>query len=405
MPSAPVTLDLNTSIAPPTVLALSKNTCPATTVDLKTKVTSQPISVGGVFEYRLLNNPNSAILTSTNAVGAGDYYVFEKTTAGCYSAGAKINVTIDNCNIVQGDADIQVEITGDKSIVAIGDIVAFTIKIKNNGPAIATNVKILNELPNGLLLVGTTPGLILSGSNLIATISSMNVGSELIYKYTTKLEKPGLMVNTIKKISADQNDPVVLNNQAHFDVECTTCQLSCISIALKADTIRQSNGSFNVKFTALVNNCGNTNLSGVEIEENLSDMFKSPTTFTMVQKPTPNVGSTLVGNDGFNGSLDKNILNKSLSVLAPSKTDTVVFVINLKPTGTVGPFSTNAIAKGIGMSTFGIAQDVSDVSNDGGVIIKTSAEPTVVKLSKSPSIGIVLSVKDTLKLSNNSYNV
>lgn len=403
--STPVTVDLNTSITPPAVLALSKNTCPAITVDLKTKVTSLPITVGGVFEYHIQNNPNSAILASSNVVGAGDYYVFEKTTTGCYSAGSKINVSIDNCNVVQIDADIQVEITGDKSIVALGDLVVFTIKIKNNGPAIATNVKISNELPNGLLLVGATPGLILSGSNLIATIASMNVGSELIYLYTTKLEKPGLMVNTIKKISADQNDPVSINNQAHFDVECTTCQLSCISIALKADTIRQANGSFNIKFTALVNNCGNTNLSGVEIEENLADMFKSPTSFTIIQKPTPNIGSTLVGNDGFNGAIDKNVLNKTTSTLAPSKTDTVVFVINLIPASTEVPYSTNSIAKGIGMSIFGIAQDVSDVSNDGKIIIKTSSEPTVVKLFKSPSIGIVLSVKDTLKLSNNSYNV
>ncbi len=405
LPSSPVTVDFNSSITPPTVLSLSKNTCPASTVDLKTKVTSQPITVGGVFEFHVLNNPNSAILTSTDAVGAGDYYVFEKTTSGCYSTGSKINVSIDNCNTNQGDADIQVEITGDKSIVSLGDLVVFTIKVKNNGPAIATNVKISNELPDGLLLVGATPGLILSGSNLIATIPSMSVGAVLTYTYTTKLEKPGLMVNTIKKVSADQNDPVTSNNQAHFDVECTTCQLSCISIALKADTIRQSNGSFNIKFTALVNNCGNTNLSGVEIEENLADMFKSPTTFTIIQKPTPNIGSTLAGNDSFNGSSDKNVLNKLSSSLAPSKTDTVVFVINLKPMGTEGPYSTNSLAKGIGMSSFGIAQDVSDLSNDGSTIIKTSAEPTVVKLSKAPSIAIVLSVKDTVKLSNNSYNV
>ena len=403
--SAVTQVNLSSSIAAPTVIAQATNTCPATTVNLVSKVTSTPSTVGGVYEYHVDNNPNSQMLASTNAVGAGTYYVFEKTLTGCYSNSAAINVAIDNCNIVQGDADIQVNISGNKTSVVIGDEVIYTIQVKNNGPSPATNVVVLNELPEGLAVQGGTPGLLTEGTNLKVIIPTLAVGATKTYTYTAKLTKAGNVNNVVNKVSADQNDPINSNNMDDFAIECTTCQETCIATAFKADTIRQTNGSFNIKFTALLKNCGNVALSGVELDENLATMFPGPTTFTIIQKPTPSATSTLVGNDSYNGTTNIAVLNKLSSTLPVGKTDTVVFVINLLPMGTEGPYSTNAIAKGVGMTAFGIAQDVSDVSNDGSVVVKALADPTVVKLFKSPSIAIVLAVKDTVKQTNGSYNV
>ncbi len=403
--SSATQVNLSSSIVAPTVVAQATNTCPTTTVNLVSKVTSTPKTIGGVFEYHVENNPNSPMLASTNAVGAGTYYVFEKTLTGCYSSSAAITVAIDNCNTVQGDADIQVNIAGNKTNVVIGDEVIYTIQVKNNGPATATNVVVLNGIPEGLAIQGGTPGLLTEGTNLKVVIPSLAVGATNTYTYTAKLTKAGNVNNVINKVSADQSDPINSNNMDDFAIECTTCQETCIATAFKADTIRQTNGSFNIKFTALLKNCGNVALSGVELDENLSTMFPSPTTFTIIQKPTPTATSTLVGNDSYNGTSNIAVLNKLSSTLPVGKTDTVVFVINLLPMGTEGPFSTNAIAKGVGMTAFGIAQDVSDVSNDGSVVVKTLADPTVVKLFKSPSIAIVLSVSDTLRQFDGSYNV
>jgi uncharacterized repeat protein (TIGR01451 family) len=398
-------VNLSNSIAAPTVTSPASNTCPATTVNLVSKVTSNPVTASGVFEFHVSNDINSSMLANTNAVGAGTYYVFEKSNTGCYSNSSAITVAIDNCNVVQGDADIQVNITANKTNVTIGDEVIYTLQVKNNGPSNATNVVIENTLPEGLSIVGSTPGLMLVGSKLTATIASIPVGSTTTYIYTAKLTKGGQVVNAISKVSASQNDPINSNNNDDFAIECLTCQETCIATALKADTLKQANGSYNIKFTALLKNCGNVALTGVELNENLSSMFTSPAAFTIVQKPTPNSGSLLVGNDAFNGSSDIAVLNKLTSSLAVGKIDTVVFVLNLQPNGTEGPFSTNSIAKGVGMTNFGIAQDVSDVSNDGTMVVKALADPTVVKLFKSPSIAIVLAVKDTVKQANGSYNV
>ncbi|HLO46499.1 MAG TPA: SdrD B-like domain-containing protein [Leadbetterella sp.] len=405
--SAATEVSMATPIAAPTVSSPVSNTCPAITVDLTSKVTSTPVTVGGVFEYHVSNNINSQILTTANAVGSGTYYVFEKTLTGCYSISSPITVVIDNCNVVQGDADIQVDISGNKTSVVIGDEVIYTIQVKNNGPAVATNVVIVNELPEGLAIQGGTPGLLTEGSNLKVTIPSLAVGATNTYTYTAKLTKAGIVNNVVKKISSDQNDPVVSNNTDNFAIECTTCQEVCIGTALKADTTRQQNGSYNIKFTALIKNCGNIALSSIELDENLSNMFPSPTQFTVVQKPTPNAGSTLAGNDNYNGKSNISVLDKLNSTLPVGKTDTVVFVINLQPMGTEGPYSTNSIVKAQGTTTIPVpaVQETSDVSNDGSIVVKTLADPTVVRLFKSPSIAIVLSVKDTVKQANGSYNV
>jgi large repetitive protein len=93
------------------------------------------------------------------------------------------------------------------------------------------------------------------------------------------------------------------------------------------------------------------------------------------------------------------------SIVEAGVVDTVKFVINIVPNGKEGPFSTNAIVSAVGNTAFGIPQDVSDVSNNGKTVDKASAEPTVVKLYKSPSIGLAKVVLDTTKKSNGSYDI
>lgn len=394
-----------TAIQRPVVSSPLANVCPATTVSLSSAVTSSPVTSGGIFEYHTGNSTSSPLVTNPAQAIAGSYYVFEKSTSGCYSTPALITVTIDNCNINQGDADIQVNIIGNKSYVIIGDTVIYTLTVKNNGPTDASNVNFENIIPEGLSIIGGTPGMLQIGNKLVGVIPTLITNATRTYTYSAKVTGAGQVVNVINKVSADQNDPINSNNSDSFTVECTTCQQTCIATSLKADTLRQVNGSYNIKFTALLKNCGNTPLDSVELDENLANMFTSPTQFTMVQAPTVGSGSSLVGNSAYNGGSNIGLLNRNLSKLPVGRTDTVTFTINLQPNGEDGPFSTNSIAKGVGKTQFGIDQQVSDVSNDGLVVNKDLADPTVVKLYKSPAIGLALAITDTVKLFDGSYNV
>ncbi len=405
-----IVVNLGGAIAAPTVEAITKNTCPATTVNLNSAVTSQVQTQGGVFEFHTGSAASSPMLANATAVGAGTYYVIEKSTIGCTSPSSPIIVTIDECTPVNpadtSKTELSIVIIGSRVELKIGDPITYTITVKNNSTKTATNVNVVNVLPKGLAITSSTPGFTAFGiDSLLSVIGSLAGGATKTYTYDAKTTKAGVIVNTAKITKLDQIDPITSNNISQWSVECKTCQETCVGLAFSADTTRQANGSYNITFRALIEACGNVKLEGVKITENLATMFPAPTTFTIVQKPTAGVGSKLITNDSFNGSTDLNLTIPAGSEIEPGKVDTVKFVINIVPNGKEGPFSTNALAEAVGNTIFGIPQDVSDVSNDGKTVDKPSATPTVVKLYKSPSIGLAKIVLDTTKKANGSYDI
>ena len=82
----------------PSVSSPFNNACPATTADL-TALSSAltPSLSGGVFEWHVSNSSGSALVSGETAVGAGTYYLFERSAANCYSVGAAVTVNIVTC--------------------------------------------------------------------------------------------------------------------------------------------------------------------------------------------------------------------------------------------------------------------------------------------------------------------
>lgn len=399
----------NNTIDAPSVVASAKNICPATTVNLTNTVTSVPKTSGGVFEFHTGATHNSPLLTNATAVGAGTYYVFEKNTIGCYSPGSPIIVAIETCNTPPVDTakiELGISIVGSRVELGVGDQLTYTITVTNNTVHTATNVHITNVLPKGITIISATPGLTAFGTDsLVSVIGTFPGGAIKTYTYTAKTTKAGTIRNIAKIIKIDQVDPILSNNISHWDIHCLTCQEICTAMSLAADTTRQANGSYNVTFRAFIEACGNVKLENVKVTENLATMFPSPVTYTIIQKPTVGSGSKLIPNDNFNGSSDLNLTVPTGSEIEVGVTDTIKFVINIVPNGNEGPFSTNALVEATGMTIFGIPDDVSDVSNSGPYINKPSAEPTVVRLYKSPSIGLAKIVSDSTKKANGSYDV
>jgi uncharacterized repeat protein (TIGR01451 family) len=98
---ASISFTVNPSPTTPTVLASLANQCsPAatTTVNLASAITSTPSTSGGVFEWRTGLSSTSSLVANPAVVGAGTYYLFEKSTNGCYSAPAAVTVNITPCN-------------------------------------------------------------------------------------------------------------------------------------------------------------------------------------------------------------------------------------------------------------------------------------------------------------------
>lgn len=399
----------NNTIEAPSVVASAKNACPATTVNLTNAVTSAPKTSGGVFEFHTGPALSSSILANPTAVGAGTYYVFEKSAIGCYSLGVPILVEIDTCTNPPADTsqiELGITIVGSRVELQVGDQLTYTITVTNNTMHTATNVHITNVLPKGITITSATPGFTAFGTDsLVSVIGTFPGGAVKTYVYTAKTTKAGTIRNIAKITKIDQVDPILANNISHWDIHCSTCQETCVGTSLAADTSRQSNGSYNITFRAFVETCGNVKLEEVKITEDLAAMFPSPVTFTIIQKPTVGVLSKLIPNDNFNGITDLNLTVPTGSEIEPGVIDTVKFVINIVPNGNEGPFSTNTLVEAIGNTSFGIPQDVSDVSNNGIYIDKPSAEPTVIRLFKSPSIGLAKIVSDSTKKTNGSFDI
>lgn len=404
-----IVVKLDKAIATPTVSSLTKNNCPKTTVNLEGSILSQIQSTGGVFEFHTGSSPSSPLLVNPSALGSGTYYAIEKSGIGCYSQASPIIVSIDQCIAVPDTSkvDVSVLIIGSQAQPKIGDPITYTVTIKNNSNVkTASNIKLINVLPKGLTITSSITGFTEFGADsLLSVIDKLPAGATKTYTYDAKITKAGKIVNTAKISKLDQIDPILSNNISQWTVESITYKEDCAGLALAADTTRQTNGSYNITFKALIEACGNVKLEGVKITENLASMFPAPTTFTIVQKPTAGAGSLLKTNDGFDGTTDINLTISEGSVVEVGKVDTLKFIINIIPNSTEGPYKTNAILSAIGNTNFGKVLNISDVSNNGKTIVKESAEPTVIRLYKSPSVGLAKILLDTTMKVNGSYDI
>lgn len=72
------------------------NVCPANTANL-VSLQPSPSTAGGVFEWHISNSQTSPLVNNPTTVGAGNYYVFEKSTAGCTSNSDAVKISIKDC--------------------------------------------------------------------------------------------------------------------------------------------------------------------------------------------------------------------------------------------------------------------------------------------------------------------
>ncbi len=78
------------------VIQDATNICPATTANL-TSLQPTPSTIGGAFEWHISNSLTSPLVNNPTVVGAGIYYVFEKSTGGCVSSGDSVKISIKDC--------------------------------------------------------------------------------------------------------------------------------------------------------------------------------------------------------------------------------------------------------------------------------------------------------------------
>jgi uncharacterized repeat protein (TIGR01451 family) len=195
-----VSITVGNKLPTPDVLVDLKNICPFETVDLNNALMSDVSTAANSFEFHATSSPSSSIITTPGMVQSGTYYLFERSSIGCYSDPAAVKATVTKCDNGVGvdttkNVDIAVTITANSEKVPVGEAVVYKIVAKNVGRNKATNVVIRNLLPNGLTYKVGSLNMEFENGTITAKASSMNVGDSLVFNYTAEVTAPGKIVN------------------------------------------------------------------------------------------------------------------------------------------------------------------------------------------------------------------
>ena len=119
-------------------------------------------------------------------------------------------------------ADLQVlktVSTREPGVATVGERIRFTVSVTNRGPDDATNVRILDMLPPGLIFAGAvasqgtyTPG---AGVWDVGALAASGAASLATLTVDADVAEPVALVNTAARLGADQVDPNRLNDQRH----------------------------------------------------------------------------------------------------------------------------------------------------------------------------------------------
>src|SRR5690606_40869510 len=110
----------------------------------------KPLAVGAtaIYTFRAKVNAESGTVLNPAEVKTGAGQPIDPATDDNKSSAA---------TTVTAGADLTLEKTPDPSIVAAGELVTFTLRVRNNGPSAATNVTLPDAMPAGLVIVGVAP--------------------------------------------------------------------------------------------------------------------------------------------------------------------------------------------------------------------------------------------------------
>ena len=108
-------------------------------------------------------------------------------------------------------ADLQVVKTLDQMTPTFGQVINFTLQVRNNGPDAATNVVVTDALPSGYDLLGTTPSRG-SYSAPLWTVGNLAVGQTETLVMQVRVRASGNYRN-VATVRGDQFDPIDENNE------------------------------------------------------------------------------------------------------------------------------------------------------------------------------------------------
>src|SRR5262249_4169543 len=163
-------------------------------------------------------------------------------------------------------ADLMMLKSVDNAHPNVGDTVAFTAILVDNGPSAATNVQVTDVLPAGLTFVTATPS---QGSYDISsgiwTVGTVTTSVARTLQIEARVVSPDAQTNTASVSHSDQTDSVGANNTASAT---ETPQRADVALSKTVSNVRPNVGD-TVSFTVTLTDTGPDNASGVSVQDSL----------------------------------------------------------------------------------------------------------------------------------------
>jgi uncharacterized repeat protein (TIGR01451 family)/gliding motility-associated-like protein len=396
----------------PKVIAEIKNICPFNTADLNTAILGEPSTLGGQFEFHTSSSPSSPIVTNPAALGAGTYYVFERSTIGCYSDAAAIKLTLTTCEgggvtPITPIVDIAVNKIASAKNVPVNEIVTYKVVVKNIGQATATGIEVRDILPAGLTFESTSSNATYASGIVSLKLDSLRKGDSTTFTYNTRVTAAGKIVNKAELFKIQQTDNILSNNSSEATIN-DPLSGKTIGISKVVETaIWVSDKIYNVPFVIYVNNLGGEDIATLQVKDDLDQTFANG---AKILNDTIKIvaDAGLVVNPKYTGrGLNTNMLIDSLSSIKKGQKLALRFTVKVDlKDATVTNFFNIAEVTADGKKDISTNGTNADPDNDGDPT--NNDEPTPIQFEiapNRPAIGIALSISDSTRIDARTYEV
>ena len=410
--SADVFVTVSEPVPTPLVANL-RNTCPAIVANLS-RVLSNTVT-GTTYEYRIGPSALSQLVTRPDSVGAGTYYVFGRSKGGCLSAPANVTVSIVNCAADSLTTDLSITKTVSKTSVNVGDIITYTVKIRNIGTHTATNIDVRDVLPSGLeLVLAPVVSYSVANGTITKRIASLAGGKSDSIVFAARVTAKGVITNRADITYLDQRDTNIANNRSQVTVRDTANgKPSLIGLAKSVmGTIALGDSLIKVSYRFVLTNFGTDTLRKVQVVDDLAYFFSPNAVVAAVVTPKT-AGSTLELNPAFTGKGNNTVLFDSASYMVPGRSQVFTLDVTVKRAAgdTTKSFRNiaNVTAQNSVTAVYDLSADGSDADpdGDGNPTNNTSFSSFILGAAQvaGPRIGLALAVVRVEKRTDGSYDV
>ena len=178
-----------------------------------------------------------------------------------YDYNPKNNNASKGINVAKA-ADLSVIKSVNETRPNYGDLVKWTLTVRNNGPDMASGVNVSDVLPEGLVYQSSSAS-VGSYANGVWTIGNLDNGKTVTLTIISKVDKTG-SINNIVNVSGNEYDINKTNNENNKIIDVPkACDLEVIK------SVNDSSPNYHklVRWTIIVNNNGPDNATGVLVED------------------------------------------------------------------------------------------------------------------------------------------